>query len=200
MKPVIVAFDFDGTITRKDTLLEFIRFSKGSVRLWGTFLFFAPLLIAYKLGFYPNWKVKEKIFTFLYRGMTKVNFNTCCKSFFEAKGRSLIRKDAFEKIRALKEQGCRMVIVSASIENWVKPFAEYLGIDQVIGTVVEFDRNSRLTGRFLTANCYGEEKVNRLLKLFPDRSTYELHAYGDSRGDKELLDLADCSYYKWFKA
>lgn len=62
-KRVVVTFDFDGTITRKDTLLEFIKFVKGESAFYGGLLRYAPLLVAYKLGVYPNWKVKQKFFS-----------------------------------------------------------------------------------------------------------------------------------------
>ena len=65
----------------------------------------------------------------------------------------------------------------------------------VLGTQIEV-KNGNLTGRFLTKNCYGQEKVNRILALYPDRNTYYLIAYGDSRGDKELLAFADEAHFK----
>ena len=84
------------------------------------------------------------------------------------------------------------LIVSASIDNWVQPFFPHV---KVLGTQIEV-KDGRLTGRFLTKNCYGQEKVNRILALYPDRNTYHLIAYGDSRGDKELLAFADEAYYQ----
>ncbi len=53
------------------------------------------------------------------------------------------------------------------------------------------DAHGRLTGRFSSRNCYGQEKVNRLLRVEPHRETYRLIAYGDSRGDREMLAFAD---------
>jgi phosphoserine phosphatase len=44
---------------------------------------------------------------------------------------------------------------------------------------------------FISKNCYGQEKVNRLLEVEPDRKNYYLYAYGDSRGDREMLAFAD---------
>lgn len=85
-----------------------------------------------------------------------------------------------------------MLIVSASIDNWVQPFFPQV---KVLGTQIEV-KDGCLTGRFLTKNCYGQEKVNRILALYPDRNTYHLTAYGDSRGDKELLAFADESHYQ----
>lgn len=199
MKKRIAAFDFDGTITNKDTLLEFIRYSKGSFGLWGTFLLFSPLLVLYKLGLYPNWKVKEQIFSFLYKGISLSDFDSLCTRFFEVKGANLIRKDAKEKVFALQRDGYEVVIISASIENWVIPFAEDLKISRVLATQIELNSENRLTGHFLNANCFGKEKVNRLQTLYPHRQEYELLAFGDSKGDKELLNFADQGFYKVFK-
>lgn len=67
----------------------------------------------------------------------------------------------------------------------------------IIGTKVQVV-DGKLTGRFLTKNCYGEEKVRRLLEQYPNRKEYKLVAYGDSRGDHALLDFADEGHYRAF--
>ena len=64
-------------------------------------------------------------------------------------------------------------------------------MSQVLATKMEVDKDGVLTGSFSTANCYGSEKVRRLMEVEPDRENYYLCAYGDSRGDKELLEFAD---------
>lgn len=198
MKRKIAVFDFDGTITNKDTLLGFIRYTKGSMGLWMTFLLFSPLLICYKMKLYPNWKVKELIFSFLYKGVTRKEFDKLCTCFFQFKGISLIRRDAHEKILSLQKEGYEILIISASIEDWIKPFAEYLNVSTLLATIPEFDPQEKLTGNFQNKNCFGKEKVNRLLDLYPDRDNYELIAFGDSKGDRDLLDFADQGYYKVF--
>lgn len=195
----IVAFDFDGTITRKDTLLEFIKFAKGNIAFYTGFCFYMPILLAYKLGLYPNWKVKQKIFTYFFRGTSLVDFNKLCNDFFLERGRNLIYLSAVDKIRKHLEQHDKVMIISASIENWVEPFARYLGIDYILCTQVETDLNGILTGAFLTSNCYGAEKVKRLVTFFPERKSYYLIVYGDSKGDRELLAYADEKYYKLFQ-
>lgn len=150
-----------------------------------------------KLGLYANWKVKEKVFTHCFGGMKIADFNKWCARFASER-MSLLRPQGVQKINEVLEAGNKVVIVSASINNWVEPF--FFGLDgvSVIGTMIE-DRDGVITGRFLTKNCYGEEKVRRLLKLYPDRQDYWLVAYGDSRGDFEMLDFANESYYKPFR-
>ena len=193
-KDIIVAFDFDGTVTRKDTLLEFIRFSKGAWRFYVGFLMFSPWLLAMKLRMYPNWKVKQRLFSFFFKGVPINQFNTWGKAFCGEIDK-IVRHETLEAIKSHQENGSKIIIISASVENWILPWAEQAGIDTVLATKIEVDENSLLTGKFSSKNCYGQVKVNRLLAAFPNRNDYQLIAYGDSRGDKELIEYADCSYF-----
>jgi len=193
----IAAFDFDGTITRKDTLIEFLRFAGGIARFYAVFALYSPLLVLMKLKLYSNQKAKEKIFAHYFKSMPIEQFDDLCRRFFEQKGQSLIYADAKAQIANHKEQGDEVVIISASIENWVRHFADALKADKLLATKIEV-QDEKLTGRFITANCYGQEKVKRLLSAYPDRNNYYLIAYGDSQGDKELLQLADEQHYKQF--
>lgn len=195
----IVAFDFDGTITRKDTLIEFIKFAKGIKEFWLGFILHSPYLIAYKLNLYPNWKIKEKIFSYYFKNYPINKFDDICNQFFIQKAKQLLYKSALNEIKGHLKEGHEICIISASIENWVKPFAELLGIHEVLCTKIEINKEKRISGKFLTKNCHGKEKVNRLLQKYPLRGSYKLIAYGDSKGDRELLKFADESFYKKFK-
>lgn len=190
----IYAFDFDGTLTTKDTLLEFIRFAKGPCRFWLGMLRFVHLLVLMKLGLYPNWKAKQKVFAHFFEGMRLEDFDTLCQEFATS-SRHLLRPKGIEAINQAIGDEAEVLIVSASIDNWVQPFFPEV---QVLGTQIEV-KDGFLTGNFLTQNCYGQEKVNRIQALYPNRQDYHLTAYGDSRGDKELLDFADKAYYKPFR-
>lgn len=190
------AFDFDGTLTRRDTLLELMRFVLGDKAFCLCMLRHLHLLVLMKLGFYPNWKAKQTIFSYCFKGMKVDTFNAHCARFAQLKA-NLLRKKGVEQMRKSLSLGCKVVVISASIDNWVRPFfADMPGVE-VVGTMVE-ECDGVLTGRFLTKNCYGEEKVKRLLQLYPERSSYSLVAYGDSQGDFALLDFADESHYKPF--
>lgn len=195
----IYAFDFDGTLTTKDTLLEFIRFAKGSGQMFRGFLLFSPLLLLMKLHLYPNWKAKQQLFSYFFKGTNIDDFNALCTRFAE-QNKHLLRPAGIEKVRkAIEEEQATVLIISASIDNWVRPFFDEIDKKiQVLGTQIEI-KGGRLTGQFTTKNCYGLEKVNRLTALYPHREAYELIAFGDSRGDKELLEFADKGFYKPFR-
>ena len=190
----VYAFDFDGTLTNRDSLLAFIRYAKGTTAFCLGFLLHAPWLVLMLLGLYPNWKAKQRVFSYFFRGMPLEAFDALCQAFAKD-NRHLLRPLALQTIERARSEEAEVVIVSASIDNWVQPFFPDV---KVIGTQVEVI-NGRLTGRFLTKNCYGQEKVNRLLDFLPARHIYKLIAYGDSRGDQELLAFADEAHFKPFR-
>ena len=122
--------------------------------------------------------------------MSYADFCQACNNY-SIHSNSILRKDIVADLMRLKAQGATIYVISASIHEWVLPICIHLGIDMVIGTKVERDQQDLLTGMFSSKNCYGQEKVNRLLEFEPLRGNYYLVAYGDSRGDKEMLDFAD---------
>ena len=194
----IYAFDFDGTLTTKDTLIEFIRYAKGTTKMFLGFALYSPWLILMKLHLYSNYRTKEKIFTHFFRGTNIEDFDRLCSDFAND-NKKLLRPEAAEYIKSVDTSENRMYIVSASIDNWVKPFATMLSKNiQVIGTKIEINKGI-ITGHFLTSNCYGKEKVNRLMEVLPaEKNCYELIAFGDSRGDKEMLAIAGERHYQEF--
>ena len=148
----IYAFDFDGTLTTKDTLLEFIRFAKGSGQMFRGFLLFSPLLLLMKLHLYPNWKAKQQVFSYFFKGMNIDDFNVLCTHFAE-QNKHLLRPAGIEKVRqAIEEEQATVLIISASIDNWVRPFFDEIDKKiQVLGTQIE-TKGGRLTGQFTTKN------------------------------------------------
>ena len=196
----IAVFDFDGTITRKDTFIEFIRFAKGSMALYWGLLIHLPWLILMKLHLYDNGKTKERVFSWFFKGMSIEKFNQLGHRFYKTKNSELLHADAIQAIKEHKQNGETVLVLSASVENWVQPFSSILQPDDLLSTQAEV-QNGILTGWFATKNCYGQEKVNRL-KAWLDTNVKEkfyVIAYGDSRGDKELLEFANEKYYKQFK-
>lgn len=182
----LFAFDFDGTLTTRDTLIAFIRYACGTPRFLLGFLLHAPLLVLMKLRLYSNGKAKQRLFSWFFRGMPIETFDALCQSFASTH-RHLLRPETVRLLQQALSEGSEVLVVSASIDNWVQPFFPSV---TVLGTQIEVI-DGRLTGRFLTPNCYGQEKVRRILALHPVRSSYRLTAYGDSRGDRELLAFAD---------
>lgn len=195
---IVAAFDFDGTITNRDTFTAFIRFVKGEWGFWkGIFANF-PYLLAFALKLYPNAKAKQKLFSYYFRGMDYPEFRKYGRDFAASCHGNLIRPDAWKTLKAHLSHGDQVYIVSASLTEWVEPFFREIETVTVLATKPEVDPGGKLTGFFRSANCYGPEKVRRLFEKEPVRDSYVLYAYGDSKGDKELIESADYGKYNCF--
>ena len=194
----VYAFDFDGTLTTRDTLIAIFRYARGDAFTLLAFLLYAPLLVLMKLHLYPNWKAKQLMFGYFFKGMKLKDFNDLCKRFVKD-NRHLLRPKGMETVAEALREGSEVLVVSASLDNWVHPFFDGMqGHLHVLCTQPDV-RNGVLTGKFVTKNCYGSEKVRRIEGCLPYREQYELIAFGDSRGDKEMLEYADKGYYKPFR-
>ena len=193
----IAFFDFDGTVTHKDTLLEFIKHQKGSLRFYLGFLLNSPFLIAYKSGIISNQWAKERMLTYFFGKKSVEQFQQQCEDFAGKVIPSLIRVKALKEIRKLQEAGAEVVIVSASAENWVRPWCEKEKVD-CVATRLEYN-NGFITGKINGLNCYGEEKVRRIQEKYNLSEYAAIYGYGDTKGDKPLLGLASFSFYKPFR-
>lgn len=194
---VLALFDFDGTITTDDSLIKFIRFAVGDIKFITGMVLLSPMLIAYKLKLIPNYKAKQYMLAYFFKNMPESKFIQLSKEYSLTHIDTILRKKAMEKIQWHTQQKHKIIIVSASIECWLKPWCNKHNLD-LIGTKLEI-KDGVITGKFLSKNCYGIEKVHRLQKQYNLDDYDYIYAYGDSHGDKELLKLADESFYKPFR-
>lgn len=198
-KETIAAFDFDGTITTRDSLLPLLFFSHSiGVTLLKLFLL-SPYFLLFILGLYSRQKTKEKILTSFFKGKTKEEMTLLGESYAKNKLPSLVKEEALKKISWHASQGHRLFIVSASIDCYLTPWSKEKGFEGVISSKLDYDEEGRVKGTLLGKNCWGEEKVNKLFNIIKqDPSSVILYVYGDSKGDHALLNKANYSYYKKF--
>lgn len=194
----IYAFDFDGTLTKRDSLIAFLIYARGWKQFVKCFAQHLLYLLGMKMGLLDSGKVKKRIFAWYFQGMEEEKFNDLCRRFADSH-QSLLRPKGLQKLReVMAEPDSTVMIVSASINNWVAPFfREFPGIE-IFCTRIDV-AEGMVTGRFLSANCRRQEKVRRILALHPNRRSYWLTAFGDSSGDIEMLNFADEGYYKPFR-
>ena len=188
-KKRIAVFDFDGTITTKDTFVQFAIFARGWWRTMLAFLSYSPLIVLMKLRICNNGWLKQHIFSTLFKGMPVEQFRKLGSDFL-IQIDSFINTNTFDKLQQHQRNGENVIVVTAIIDEWVRPWCEKNNIQLVMATQVEV-KNGILTGRFSTPNCYGPEKVSRLQKSIGVLSHYHITAYGDSRGDREMMSFAD---------
>ncbi len=190
----LALFDFDGTLTTKDSLGEFIKFAKGNSTYYFGLVRFSPYFIMWKLGFMKNYKAKEKLFMLFFKDMSEYYFKKIASQYGLSKIYKIQRESTYKIFLQHIKDGDRVVVVSASMRCWLEPWTKKHNVE-LLSTELEF-KDSKFSGKFATKNCHGKEKVNRIKELL-DTSEYEtIYAYGDSSGDKEMLDLANVKYYK----
>jgi phosphatidylglycerophosphatase C len=193
----IVAFDFDGTLTTHDSFTAFLRWKAKPRGYLAGLARLSPKLLAYLFN-RDRGRLKAAATAVFLGGMPAEQLSAEAEAFAMQSAQSMLRPDAVQAWRNWRAQGALMVIVTASPEALVQPFARGLGADLLIGTRLEADEAGRITGRFVGANCRGAEKVTRLKQAFGEDLALAA-AYGDTSGDREMLQLAEVTGYRIFK-
>lgn len=196
MRQNLALFDFDGTLTTRDTFIEFLIFKKGIVRFAAGMLLLSPFLVLFRLKLIRNDDAKQRVMRFFFGGQPIDEFNRQCNAFATQSMPRYLRAIAMKKAQDHVDKGDKVIVVSASAENWVQPWCQDNGFD-CIATRLEI-KDGIVTGNIEGQNCYGPEKVNRIKEQIDISQFAEIFAYGDSRGDRELLELAHHKFYRKF--
>lgn len=197
-KATLAVFDFDGTITRSDSLLPFLRSAVGANCFFLNAGWIAFWVCAYRLRIVSRQFAKERVLARYLRGTSDEQLQEMASRFVEAWIPQAIRPAALSKLVEHLHNRDRVVIVSASPELYLGLWARSLGQIEVLATQLEFDSRRRFTGRILGRNCRGEEKVRRLLSAIPDYQDYHVIVYGDSSGDRNLYQIAAKVHHRCF--
>ena len=192
----IAFFDFDGTITRKDSFFLFLKFvlkNKFYIKL----IINLPILICYKLNLLSNAKAKELVLKLCIKNMEEKELDSKMEDFTLVL-ETICMQSALEKIKWHKNNNHEVVIVSASLELYLKKLAKKLGME-LIATKLKI-KNGKITGELGSPNCYGEEKVKRIKEKYDLNLYSSIYAYGDSKGDKEMLKITspNKAFYRVF--
>ena len=195
-KSIVAYFDFDGTLTNKDTLLPFLIHAIG----WSKFILnlprLLPVVILYLFNIISNEEAKDRALIILIRGYSFTVLDEKAKSFALLKLGKYLKPEIFSRLEYHFEHCHTIILVSANLALYLNHFARMHEIDDVIATEVEFV-DQVCTGYLATHNCYGPEKVSRIKAYLAQRQisyTYS-YGYGNSHGDNELLDYVDEGYF-----
>ncbi len=194
-KSIIVFCDFDGTITTKDSFAEFIKFYKSPTLFYFGLILCSPFLLLFKLRVLSNQAAKELLTRFYFKGDHITDFSEKANTFSLTKIDDILIPKAIQQLQEYKKAGGKVVIVSASFALYLKAWCSKNDFE-LIATELEV-KDEKITGNFFGENCYGEEKLKRI-RLSYDLSNYEVHAYGDTKGDLPMLSIAQKSFYRVF--
>ena len=192
----IVAFDFDGTLTVRDSFTAFLKWRAGPGRWALGLLRLAPAALAYVFH-RDRGRIKAAAAREFLKGTPRAQLEADARTFAESHSRRMLRPDAVAAWKRWRADHVRLGIVTASPDLIVGPFARGLGADFLIGTELAFDAADQITGALATPNCRGPEKVRRLKATFGDDLELKA-AYGDTSGDREMLAAAEIKGYRVF--
>lgn len=195
---VVAAFDFDGTITTRDTFLPFLDKTFGRLRVRAVLAKLAPEFLSIPFGMSSRDQCKEKVIAALFSGVSCDRIDAVAGEYAETL-RESFRRDALERISWHQAQGHRCLIVSASLDVYLQWVARDLGFDNLLCTTLE-RLDGQFTGKLVGGNCRRQRKVTRMASALGDLSHWTIYAYGDSSGDAEMLRVADFPHLRPFRA
>lgn len=171
-------YDFDKTIYYYDSTRKFYFFC---IKNYKKTLLYLPkqgfFAIFFALKLMKKTAFKEKFYSF-FRAVP--DMDGAVAEFWSIEEKNI-------KKWYLENKNESDVIISASPEFLVRPIMEKLGITGVIASVVD-----KKTGRYTGLNCYGEEKVERFLKIYKKGDVDEF--YSDSYSDTPMARLSKKAY------
>lgn len=193
---IIAYFDFDGTLSNKDTLIPFLIYCVGYLKFLTYLPRLLPIVLLYTCRIISNQEAKERTLTIVLKGFTEDRLTEKAKNFAVTHLNKYLVPEHYSKLEWHREHGHQIALVSANLAIYLRFFAELHKINYVIATEIEAD-NGLITGKLATPNCYGEQKVIRIKDyLLKQMLVFDYaYGYGNSRGDHEMLLFVDEPYY-----
>ncbi|MEO0603778.1 MAG: HAD-IB family hydrolase [Myxococcota bacterium] len=194
----LVLFDFDGTLTDRDTMLAFARHVRGPYRFWAGMVWLLPLFVGLRLGLVPRTDAKRFFLRHFLGGLHRDALTAEARTFAD-RVEGYLWPEGRTQLARHRERGDEVAVVSASLDLWLAPFMEARGL-RCLCTQADYDEDGIFHGDLASPNCRGPEKVARVREAFDLDDFDTVVAYGDSSGDTELLALADESVYRPFRS
>ena len=187
----LALFDFDGTLCSKDSFTGFIFYALSKRHIFKQGLKILPWIQAYYLKLYPAHRMRPKLYASMFKDSDAEEILQLAQDYAQQLMLKLNPK-LLEQLMQHQELGHDVVIVSASLDLYLKPVCSYLNID-LICSEVEI-KAGKITGFYQTADCSNDQKKIRILEKYNLDDYAEIYAYGNSYEDEEMLSLATYSY------
>lgn len=191
----IAFFDFDGTITNADTFTKFVYFATDPTILKKGKFLLAPYIIGYKLKLVSGSTIRSKVFKLGFKGRLEQEIKKIGNEYSLNFIPTVLRTSTMERIQWHKNQKHKIVVVSASIDLYLKPWCDQHNLDLICSEAEIL--NGVLTGNYVNKDCSGLIKKNRILKNYNLANYNEIYVYGDTVEDMEMLFLGTQKIYRW---
>jgi HAD superfamily hydrolase (TIGR01490 family) len=190
----LALFDFDGTLTTRETFGDFMRHAVTPLRRALGAPLFAPMLAGYKLGLVSGNHIRRHIAAFGFRGVAAAPVHAAGERFAAEVLPGLLRPGAMRRLAWHQRQGDTVVLVSGGLDFYLAPWCRQHGLELICSTLET--RGGQLTGRYQGAQCVGEEKARRVRERHDLAAYAACYAYGDTHEDTAMLALAQRRYYR----
>ena len=187
-------YDFDGTITSKDTTILLL-FELLKLRPWrflGLIWFLFRMILSSDILCKQGYK--NKAIGCLIKGLSDTHLSGALQNF-RTKVKFLYRSKVLTSIDQAIKDDCTVMIVTASPSFAISVCVSDLPV-LVLGT--EFEKEENIyTGRLKSENCYGKEKVNRINEWASSNKIVlsVQSAWSDHFSDFDMLSLSAKRYW-----
>lgn len=190
----LALFDFDGTLTTRETFGDFMRHAVTPRRRALGVPLFAPMLAGYKLGLVSGNRIRHHVAAFGFRGVRATHVHAAGERFAAEVLPGLLRPDAMQRLAWHQSRGDKVVLVSGGLDFYLAPWCRQHGLELICSRMET--RGERLTGRYHGAQCVGEEKARRVRESHDLAAYGTCYAYGDTHEDEAMLALAQRRFYR----
>lgn len=191
----IAFFDFDGTVTNKDTFSDFMHFVASPMRKMLCLVALSPLMLAYRVGWISANNARPFAARFVFGNFSSQKLRDLGRRYAAEVLPGYLRTRALEQIKWHQQQGDKVIVVSASLDVYLRPWCLLHGIELICTSLEE--RGGKFTGRYAGKDCAGVEKAIRIRSEYDIESFSDIYAYGDTSEDHDMLFLANHRYYQW---
>ena len=194
----VYIFDFDGTITTKDTFALFLRYFAGTARWFVNIIQLLPVFISYILKLKSRDDVKAHVIRKFFKNVPVQDIENRAERFAQDVIPGLIRPKALKALKQRQKTPDTLYICSASIGPYLRHWGKQHGITNIMATELE-SHDGVCTGQISGWNIWGPGKIRRISAEFLGGNVRIKEAYGDSRGDLEMLNAAQASFWHPFR-
>lgn len=189
----LALFDFDGTLTTRETFPDFMRYAVARPRLLAGGVLLAPVVFGYRRGWVAGNPTRASIVQVGLRGVDAARLRAQGEAFARDLLPAVLRAEAMARLQWHRERGDRIVVVSGGLDVYLAPWCAAQDVEVLCSVLAE--RNGRITG-YAGAQCVGEEKVRRVRALCDPQAYPAVHAYGDTHEDLAMLAMAHHRIYR----
>lgn len=190
----LALFDFDSTITTRDTFAHFIHYAAPPARRWWGHPLLLPVFVGYRMGVVSGHVIRASAVRVGLSGVPLTHASAKGEQFAHEVLEQILRAEVMARIDWHRQRGDRVLVVSGALDLYLAPWCRRHGLEYLCSSLAV--RDGRLTGAYLGAQCVAEEKAQRVCRSLRLQDYAAIHAYGDSPDDHAMLRLAQHAHYR----